>query len=219
MQDFTSFLFSVVCSVRPHPHKISHMLFFFSSYPRKFFENLHPTLIIFDSHTVSIGADPHYSVFLPTQQLLCYSVHGKKGHIFNLISNKKMVINALFIPDARREEVTWIGEIGIVIRDFKSGVEVNPTKLSFHASNKSLNIDGQTTLKAAKIKGITISNGKKHISETMEATMPGQQPEVRVALIDAGLNFTIKFLTEHLDMIWEGTHKQPTDSHGLIGKY
>ena len=167
---------------------------------------------------MSIGADPHYSVFLPTRQLLCYSVHGKKGHIFNLISNRKMVMNALFVPDARREEVTWIGEIGIVIRNFKSGAEVNPTKLSFHTSTKSLNVDDKISLKATRIEGITISNGKTHICEASEARKPGQQPEVHVALIDAGLNFTIKFLTEHLDMIWEGTHKQPTDSHGLIGK-
>ena len=61
------------------------------------------------------GGDPHFSVLLSDGNLLCYSVQGKRNSAFNLISSTNFLINAKFIPDSKREEVTWMGSIGIVI--------------------------------------------------------------------------------------------------------
>ena len=53
-----------------------------------------------------MGGDPHFSIMLPTKQQLCYSIQGESGFTFNLISNELMQMNALFVADSKREEVT-----------------------------------------------------------------------------------------------------------------
>ena len=40
--------------------------------------------------TVGTGGDPHFSIKLPSQKQLCYSIQGEQGYIFNLISNKQV---------------------------------------------------------------------------------------------------------------------------------
>ncbi len=48
---------------------------------------------------IGLGDDPHYSILLPSGQLLCYSVQGEHNFTFNLISNSLLQMNALFVPD------------------------------------------------------------------------------------------------------------------------
>ena len=158
--------------------------------------------------------DPHYSILLPNGQLLCFTVHGQSGFSFNLISNKQMHMNALFVQDPKREEITWIGSLGVVVRGtrYKNS---NITKLRFDASEKKIYIGKKVTLLAQKIEHLTFSKGKLSITEF--ASKP-EHPVVHVDLQDVGLSLTVRFKRFHLDIEWNKVNKQPKGTHGLIGK-
>ena len=167
---------------------------------------------------VTVGGDPHYSVLLPTGQLLCFSVHGEKDFSFNLISNDLMHMNALFIQDPIRDEITWIGSLGIVVKNTPTLYsKSNVTRLRFEAGEKMVYIGDKVTLVAQKVARITFSNGKLTISE-----MPGHKKmkrhEVHVDLQDVGLSFSVRFVKNHLDLAWERVDKQPNNFHGMIGE-
>ena len=165
---------------------------------------------------MNMGGDPHYSIMLPSGQLLCFSVHGEKNFPFNLISNKKLYMNAMFVPDALREEVTWLGTMGIVVNN-NGYKKSNMTRLRFEAIKNKIHIDDQMVLEARNIEKITIENGKLTISEA--PPVEGyKQPFVRVDLRDVELSFSVKFMTEHLDLYWHTTGHKTEDSHGLIGE-
>jgi len=95
-----------------------------------------------DSVTVapdSVGDDPHFSIALPSGKLFCYTVQGEHGFVFNLITNKKVQMNAMFVPDSRREEVTWIGSVGIVVQNSQYK-QSNATYLRFETKGKKIYI-------------------------------------------------------------------------------
>lgn len=172
-------------------------------------------VIIWDDE-VHFGDDPHFSIALPGGKLLCYTVQGEHGFSFNLINNKNLVMNSKFVPDARRSEVTWLGSMGIIVKDSKYK-GVNSTSLRFDSSDKSIHIGDKVTLKAKNIEKLTFADGKLTISEAPPAT-GFRYPSVMVDLRDVEISFTIKFTNQHLDMYWHSTGKKITDSHGLIGK-
>lgn len=181
-------------------------------------ENQDVTVTIIDDEidTHGLGDDPHFSIALPSGELLCYTVQGEHGFSFNLISNQKMIMNAKFIPDARRPEVTWLGSIGIIVEhsNYKGS---NETKLRFESHEKSIYIGDKVVLEAKNIEKLTFSNGKLTISEA--PPMQGfHYPSVYVDLEDVQLQFTVKFTNQHLDIYWHNTGGRLTDSHGLIGK-
>ena len=176
-----------------------------------------PVTIIDDEvDTHGMGDDPHFSIALPSGELLCYTVQGEHGFSFNLISNHKMAMNAKFVPDARRPEVTWLGSIGIIVQNtnYKGS---NETKLRFDMDKKSIYIGDKVELEARNIEKLTFSNGKLTISEA-----PPKEgfhyPSVYVDLEDVQLQFTVKFTNQHLDIYWHSTGGRLADSHGLIGK-
>ena len=162
------------------------------------------------------GGDPHYSVLLPTGQLLCYSVHGEHDFAFNLISSDIMQMNALFIADSRREEITWIGELGITVKQGPRK-RANTTKVRFCATENTVCIGDKVKLNAHKVEKIIFANGKISISEGIRDE-GNDRPEVVVEFPDLGLSFTVWFVRgKHLDMSWnrvEGKLKHP---HGMIG--
>ena len=165
---------------------------------------------------VVVGDDPHFAVGLPDGKLLCYTVQGEHGFAFNLISNKRLYMNAMFVPDAKRKEVTWLGNMGIVIKNH--GLKkTNMTKLRFQAIKNLIHIDDQMSLDARNIDKLTFENGKLTISEALPVE-GYKQPMVRIDLVDVELSFSIKFMTEHLDLFWHSTGQKLADSHGLIGK-
>ena len=161
-----------------------------------------------------VGDDPHFAIFLPSGKLLCYTVQGEHSFAFNLISNEKVQMNALFVPDSRREEVTWIGSLGIVVKNahFQGS---NTTRIRFDARVNLIHINDKVTLEAKNIETITFHNGKLHISEgpMIESF---HYPSVRVSLEDQGMKFTVNFTGEHLDMMWDKLEGNE-HSHGLIG--
>ena len=163
----------------------------------------------------SIGDDPHFAIYMPSGKLLCYTVQGEHSFAFNLISNEKVSMNALFVPDAHREEVTWIGSLGIVVQNAHYQGS-NTTKIQFDSKINRIHINDKVTLEAKNIDAITFRNGKLLISEgpMIESF---HYPSVQVNLDDLGMRFTVNFTGEHLDMMWnklEGNEQ----SHGLIGK-
>ena len=164
----------------------------------------------------TMGGDPHYSILLPTGQNLCYSVQGEHGFTFNLISNNKMQMNAMFVPDALREEVTWIGALGIVLKNVRYKTS-NKTKIRFVASENKLYVGEQMSLNAETVEKLEFFNGKLRISEA-ERKKGSKRLDVEVDLQDIGLKFTVRFVKKcHLDMFWNKVADQPRNSHGMIG--
>ncbi len=166
--------------------------------------------------TGGFGGDPHFSIMLPTKKQLCYSVQGEDGFIFNLISNNVMQMNALFVADSEREEVTWIGGLGLVIKNASYKASTTTT-IKFDAKDKKVQVGNDLFLKAEKIDKLTFMNGKLSISEAKRDFNCSCFP-VTVNLQDIGLNFTVHFVkNNHIDMKWERVENQPRKSHGIIG--
>ena len=144
-------------------------------------------------------------------------MHGETGFSFNLISNELMHMNALFVQDSVRDEVTWISSLGIVVRNapYKQS---KVTKLRFVVEEKMIYIGEEVALQVQKIERLTFSNGKLMINESSRPK-GAKSPEVHVDLQDARLSFKVRFTnSKHLDLTWERVEKQPADSHGLIGE-
>ena len=173
-----------------------------------------------------LGDDPHFAVALPSGSFLCYSIQGDHNRVFNLISNRDVHINALFVPDKKQSGVTWIGALGIVSHRKVSGYD-NATFISLNASNKSVAVVTRNyvrgkkscktvLLKAKQVSGITIINNQLYIRRRVSFMV---KPLVNVLLADAKLNFTVKFDGPHLDMHWDNVGTQAPLSHGLIGQF
>ncbi len=168
---------------------------------------------------IAVNGDPHYSVLLPTGQLLCYSVHGEKDFSFNLITNELMIMNALFIPDPRREEVTWIGSLGVVLRSAPYGGH-NETKIRFDAGERRIYVGEKVALVADGIDRLSLGGGRLIVSESggRKGTKK-KRHEVFVDLLDMGLSFSVEFVKFHLGITWRDVKQQPRESHGLIGRH
>ena len=161
-----------------------------------------------------MGDDPHFSVILPDKKMLCFSVMGDHGFSYNLISNKKVTVNALFSPDSERDEVTWIGALGIVARNSD---EKNQVGVTLTANPPSIKFN-KATLSPQNVKKIMFKAGGVVISDKSPSNVPeGPQPSVLVFIEGAGLTFSVRFMREHLDMFWHDNTIQEKDSHGLVG--
>ena len=119
------------------------------------------------STSVTMGGDPHYSIMLPSGQLLCFSVHGEKDFPFNLISNNLLQMNAFFIQDALREEITWIGSLGVVVQHahYKKS---NTTKIRFQAKDQMIYINNGVSLHAKRVEKLTLSNETLTVSVALQ---------------------------------------------------
>ena len=165
-----------------------------------------------------MGEDPHFSIVLQSGKLLCYTVQGEHDFAFNLISNKMLHMNAMFVADSRREEVTWLGSMGIIVQNSQYKTS-NATYLRFETKGKRIYIGDKVTLEAKNIEKLNFNKGKLTISEA--TPFEGfRYPSVLVDFQDVGLNFTVKFMNEHLDLFWHSTSagRNTKDSHGIIGE-
>ena len=123
-------------------------------------------------------------------------------------------MNAFFIQDPVREEITWIGSLGIVIQHgYKQS---NVSKIRFEAKGKKIHLNSGVILHAEQVERLTLANGKLTISEAVR-NKNNKKPEVNVDLVDAGLAFSVRFVKNHLDMSWKKVDSYVQDSHGLIG--
>ena len=108
--------------------------------------------------------------------------------------------------------------MGIIVQNSQYKTS-DATYLRFETKGKKIYIGDKVTLLAKNIEKLRFSNGKLTISEA--TPFEGfRYPSVLVDLQDVGLNFTIKFMNEHLDLFWHSTGKNTTtkDSHGIIGE-
>ena len=168
--------------------------------------------------TTTMFGDPHFNIVLPNKQSLCFTLQGEHGFVFNLVSNRLLQMNALFVPDKERSEVTWLGSIGLVIKrnNFKKS---NVTKMRFVADERMIYIGDEIKLHAEAVEKITFSKGKLTLAEAASES-PGRNSrhEVRIDLTDLGLSFVVWFVKgNHLDMNWNNVLEQPEQSHGIIG--
>ena len=133
------------------------------------------------------------------------------------LPNVQVQMNALFVADSVREEVTWIGALGMVIKDSQYK-DSDVTTIRFDASKKTILIGDDVALMAQNIDRLTFGDGKLSISEAnrgYNCTCYGIQVELK----DVGLNFSVHFIkNNHLDMAWNNVEYFGGDSHGLIGK-
>ena len=161
-----------------------------------------------------MGGDPHFSIVLPDNHMLCYTVQGEPGLVFNLISNKKFYMNALFTFSFIERNATFIGALGIVLWNSSSDI----TKLIFNGTSKEILIVGNEilTLDAKTVQGVYIQSNGPSISYSPR---PTGNPSVRVSLQDTGVDFTVRFTRKHLEMFWDSIGELDDDSHGLIGKH
>ena len=161
-----------------------------------------------------MGGDPHFSIVLPDNNMLCYTVQGKPGFVFNLISNTKMYMNALFTLGSDERNGTFIGALGIVLRNSS----VNNTRLIFNGTSKEILFfgDGSLTLDAKTVQGLYIHNNELSISRSPHRR---GTPSVRVSLGDMGLDFSVRFTRKHLEIFWESIGELDDASHGLIGEH
>ena len=138
----------------------------------------------------SAGIDPHFSVLLMTGHQLCFTVQGEQGFVFNLIYSPQLTVNAFFIPDKFKDEITWIGSLAVII---------NKTKLRFEASSKIVHINEQNIL-SVRNGGlhITLLNGEIH--NTVISSFSSSY--VLIDIKDMGLHFSVEYLNQHLDIIY-----------------
>lgn len=180
--------------------------------------------ILTHSHTVAMGGgdDPHFSIILPSGKLLCFTVQGEHDFVFSLISTKRVSINSLFVADSVREEITWMGALGIVVQGENYHGE-NKTSLRFDAKTKTVSVGAKLTLEAGGIDTLHFKNGKLMITEK-DPEDKGQDlkhPSVCVNLEDVGLHFHVTFYGEHLDIFWSTVtidNEGNQNIHGLVGE-
>ncbi len=164
---------------------------------------------------MTLGDDPHFSVVLPSNLMLCYSIQGDHYKSYSLLSSDKVQMNAIFLPDSTRTEVTWIGTLGLVLRDRKSSLKQTAIKLESKGASISIGSKGNFTAK--NIASISMRNGRLLLSEATP-TNGFRYPTVRINMEDLGISFSVKFMRQHLDMFWHSSQQQTTDTNGLIGK-
>ena len=92
------------------------------------------------------------------------------------------------------------------------------TKLRFEAESKMIHIGDKVSLVARSVKKLTVVNGKLSVAESDPSTAKSSHPQVQVDLKDVGIAFTVRFVKDHIDLVWNQVRKQPKDSHGIIGE-
>ena len=161
----------------------------------------------FRNTTSNMGGDPHFTVRLSSGHLLCYSVQGEPGSIFNLISSKDLEINALFIPQ-KKQTKTWLGVIGVV---------VNGRKLVFNVTSGTIQMDDSMKMEANLVEKIKLTSGKFYLTMM---TGRARARHVEVDLAEFDVRFLIVFVgRQHLDLVWfSGGIEDKGSFHGLIGE-
>ena len=164
---------------------------------------------------MTAGGDPHFSVVLPENQILCYTVQGERGSVFNLISHKILHMNALFVPNSGKRNATWIGALGVVIGNSQQSSSV--TKITINATSKNICVGDGITLAAKNVQELHIKHGEL-LSSISNTQKDSGVPRVKIILEDVGLQFIVRFTQHHLEVFWQSIGILSKDSHGVIGK-
>lgn len=166
---------------------------------------------------MTVGDDPHFSVVLPSKLMLCYSIQGDHYRAYNLLSNNKVQMNAIFLPDSDvRKKATWIGTLGLVFRDHQN-LTLKDLAIRLESKGAIISVKNKGNFTAKTLSAISIKNGKLLLLEATP-TDEFRYPMVRISLEDLGFSFSVKFMREHLDLFWHSSMEQSDESDGLIGK-
>ena len=123
-------------------------------------------------------------------------------------------MNALFVPDARHKNNTWIGSIGITV--YHNGRKM--TSLEFTAEDQVIHVGTRVKLDAKTVKKLSFNHGKLTIVESPRHHSP-KYPRVGVEFLDSELHFTVAFVKEqHIDLLWHSIGETYEDSRGVVGK-
>ena len=162
-----------------------------------------------------MGSDPHFGIRLPEGSLLCYTFQGEQGSVFNIISNSQLEMNALFVPDSRHKNNTWIGSIGITV--YHNGRKM--TSLKFIAEDHMIHVGTRVKLEAKTVKKLSFNHGKLTIVEAPRHSSP-KYPRVGVEFLDSELHFTVAFVKgQHIDLLWHSVGETYEDTRGVVGKF
>ena len=160
-----------------------------------------------------MGSDPHFAIRLSGGHLLCFTFQGAHNTTFNLVSNKHIQMNALFVPDHTNWDNTWLGAIGMTI--LHDGHK-NST-LEFIASNQLIRLGSSIPIPANLIKKLLYHNGRLTI-QYVPSNHTAKYPRVQVQLIDYDINFTVVFAkNNHLDLYWHSSGAPYKHSRGVVG--
>ena len=166
-----------------------------------------------NTEDVCIGSDPHFGIRLPEGSLLCYTFQGEHNSTFNIISNSQFKMNALFVPDSRRVNNTWIGSIGITV--YHNGKKT--TTLQFIAANNTIIIASRIEVDAYTVGKISFHQERYTI---VDATYKNSSrfPRVDVEFLDSDLKFTVAFVKDqHINLEWHSVGEPFMDSRGVVG--
>ena len=161
--------------------------------------------------------DPHFSIPLPSNEILCYSIQGYPGLAFNLISNNHITVNAWFIDSINdQSEATWIGKLAVhVIMNNKDDGKT----ITFNSINQEVEIQNEGRFKASVIKQINInSHDNITVKFTKGVAKQNGSPRILVVYSKQLATFDVTFHSNHLDIDWLVQEKLMVNSHGLMGK-
>jgi len=129
-----------------------------------------------------MGGDPHFSIVLPDNHMLCYTVQGEPGLVFNLISNAKFYMNALFAYSSEEWTRTSMGALPW------SSLS-NVTKLVFNGTSRDISFFGDDvfTLNAKTVQGLDIHSSELSLSHSPKCS---SNPSVMISLGDITARFT-----------------------------
>ena len=168
------------------------------------------------------GDDPHFAVLLPSKDQLCFTVQGEQGFIFNLVTSSQLTINALFVQDSIREEVTWMGTISVIL-NHDSYKGATRTTLRFDANSHLVYINEREKFDASQISVISLANGSLEADARYYQVYQNSSgyPTITINVKKLGLHFSVQYVNSHLNLIY---HNIPTtieecDYSGLLGQF
>ena len=151
---------------------------------------------------------------LLSDDILCYSIQGYPGLIFNLIYSEDFVINALFIDSiGDKKEATWIGKLAVIPRHVNKSEAV-----IFDSVNQEVVLVNQGHFRASVISTIFYDeSGKISMKFTPGIAKQAGNPTVHVKYNKPLASFDVTFYSNHLDVNWDLKYDSVPKIHGLMG--
>ena len=166
------------------------------------------------------GDDPHFAVLLPSKDQLCFTVQGEQGFIFNLVTSSQLTINALFVQDSIREEITWMGTISVIL-NHDSYKGATRTTLRFDANSHLVYINEREKFDARQISVISLANGSLEADARYYQVYQNSSDYPTITINVNGLHFSVQYVNSHLNLIYQNIPAtiDECDYSGLLGQF
>ncbi|XP_062516915.1 inter-alpha-trypsin inhibitor heavy chain H5-like isoform X2 [Corticium candelabrum] len=142
------------------------------------------------------GDDPRFSIPLGNGNMLCFSVDGKGGDIFNLISDTHLSVNVKYIDGTDGYSV-WMGELAFVLD--------NGCKVRVNADPESVQVDN------------TVVDKKFYDEDVQVDVYAGDYVAVKFRKLQ--VEFRAEFIDRHLSFYVVNDKGLSPRVHGLIGQF